>query len=200
MKKLLTLAIFIFILANVSAQNADQKWGISIFGGKTEYVGDFGNGFFDWDPWVYGHIGVSGNRYLNSSFDLNLQLETGSYGYWESSTSNFYAKKTDGALLLRYKFNNGYAIKEDALVAPFLTAGFGFASFAAEEDELRTKTDDWDAFVTLGGGFRFQVDPRFSFEYQFLYNFTNGDERDLNTTDEMNDRFLSHSLGIIFNL
>ena len=188
MKKLLTLAIFIFILANVSAQNADQKWGISIFGGKTEYVGDLGNGFFDWDPWVYGHIGVSGNRYLKS------------YGYWESSTSNFYAKKTDGALLLRYKFNNGYAIKEEALVAPFLTAGFGFASFAAEEDELRTKTDDWDAFVTLGGGFRFQVDPRFSLEYQFLYNFTNGDERDLNTTDDMNDRFLSHSLGIIFNL
>lgn len=200
MKKLLTLAISIFILANVSGQNADLKWGISLFGGKTEYVGDLGNGFLDWDPWVYGHFGVSFNRYVNPSFDLNLQVETGSYGYWESSTSNFFAKKTDGTMLLRYKFNNGYALKEEALVAPFLAAGFGFASFAAEEDEIRTVTDDWDAFVTLGGGFRFNVDPRYSFEYQFLYNFTNGDRRDMNMTDDLNDRFISHSLGIIFNL
>lgn len=200
MKKLLTLAISILILANVSGQNAEQKWAVSLFGGKTEYVGDLGNGFFDWDPWVYGHFGLSVNRYVNPSFDLNLQFETGSYGYWESSTSNFFAKKTDGALLLRYKFNNGYALKEEALVAPFLTTGFGFASFAAEEDEIRTVTDDWDAFVTLGGGVRFNVDPRFSFEYQFLYNFTNSDVRDLSTTDEYNDRFISHSIGIIINL
>ncbi|HUW91598.1 MAG TPA: hypothetical protein VMV74_00420, partial [Bacteroidales bacterium] len=153
----------------------------------------------DFDPFVYGHVGVAVSHYLNPSIDLSLQAEFGSYGFWESSTVNFFAKKTDAALIVKYKLNNGYLIKEDAFIAPFLTAGFGFVSFAAEKTKTRTRVDDWDAFIPIGGGIRFNVLPQMALQYQILYNMTNGDVRDLNVTDKKNDRFISHSIGIILN-
>jgi len=188
------------MLVQASGQNADQKWAIGLFGGKTEYVGELGNGFMLFEPYVYGHAGLAVNRYLNPSFDLSLQAGHGTYGFWESPTVNFMAKKTDAAMLLKYKLNNGYFIKEDAVIAPFLAAGFGFASFAAEKDQIRTRVDDWDAFIPLGGGLRFNVLPQLALQYQILYNFTNGDVRDLDKTDTKNDRFISQSIGIIINI
>lgn len=200
MKKLFSLFFLVIMLGEASGQNADQKWGIGLFGGKTEYVGELGNGFMIFDPFVYGHAGLAINRYLNPSFDLSLQGEYGSYGFYESSLVNFMAKKTDAAMLLKYKLNNGFFFKEDAVIAPFLATGVGFASFAAEKDQTRTRVDDWDAFIPLGGGIRFNVLPQLALQYQILYNFTNGDTRDLNTTDKKNDRFISHSIGIIINI
>lgn len=200
MKKLFSLFFLVIMLAQASGQNADQKWAIGLFGGKTEYIGELGNGFMLFEPFVYGHAGLAVNRYLNPSFDISLQAEHGTYGFWQSPTVNFMAKKTDAALLLKYKLNNGYFINEDAVIAPYLAAGVGFASFAAEQDQTRTRVDDWDAFIPLGGGISFNVLPQLALQYQILYNFTNGDVRDLDKTDTKNDRFISQSLGIILTI
>lgn len=196
MKKLLSVIFLTLLVAGVSAQNPDQKWSLGFFGGKTVYIGDLGSGINEWDPF-YFHGAAQLSRYLCPSFDLALHAEYGAYGYYESSASNFLADKTDGALLLRYKLNNGYLLKEDALIAPFLTGGFGFASFAGEPG--RTRVDGWDAIIPLGGGVRINITPGFALQYQALYNFTGGDYRDLEIEPEKNDHFLSHAVGLVFS-
>jgi outer membrane protein OmpA-like peptidoglycan-associated protein len=181
------------LITAVYGQNADQKWSAGLFGGKTVYVGDLGSGFNVWDPY-YCHGAFQLGRYLSPSFDLGLQFEYGAYGFYGSQTRNFLADKTDGALLLRYKLNNGYLLDEDVVIAPFLAGGFGFASFAGE----KTMVDDWDAFIPLGGGIKVNITPRLALQYQMLYNFTNGDTRDMLVRPEKDDHFISHSVGIVF--
>lgn len=197
MKKLITSLVLGLMLLNASAQNPDQKWSLSLFGGKTEYFGELGSGFAVFEPWVYGHWGVALGRYINPSFDFNLQFENGHFGFWNNEIVNFFAKKTDGALMLKYKFNNGYLLKEDAVLAPFLTAGIGAAGYNGETS--RTNPVGLDAIVPLGGGLRLNITPQLGIQYQVLYNLTSGDNRDLNTTDSRKDRFLSHSLGLILS-
>ena len=196
MKNIFTLLFLVVFLSDASGQSAGQKWTIGLFGGKTEYKGDLGSGIFDINPF-YGHAGLSLNRCLNNSFDAGLQIEHGSYGFFKSTTANFLSHKTDGSLLFMYKLNNGYIIKEDAIVAPFLAAGIGFAGFTGKAS--RTKSGNLDAFIPLGGGFKMNITPDFAIQYLVFYNLTNGDTRDLDKGDRKNDKFLSHSVGLVFS-
>ncbi len=193
MRKLLTLLLLVTVLAGVSGQNSDNKWALGLYIGKTEYQGDLGSGILKYKPF-YGFGAVSLNRYLNPSFDFVILGELGNYGF-ENKTNSFQSRKFDGSVMLKYKFNNGYILPEDALVAPFLTAGPGLACFKGSNTVEREK----DAILPVGGGIKVNVTPDVSLQYQFLYNFTNGDNRDLVEAD-VDDRFASHSIGAIVNL
>lgn len=193
MKKFFLLLVSAMMLINASGQNADKKWAIGLFGGKTEYKGDLGNGFFKYQPF-YALGGLSLNHYLNPSFDLGLQGETGDYGFMNTGVSSFLARKTDVSLLMRYKLNNGYIFKEDAVIAPYLAAGFGLAGFSGS----RTKAGELDALIPVGGGVKINITPGVALQLQTLYNFTNMDNRDL-AEGGRNDRFFAHTLGIIFS-
>lgn len=195
MRKLLSMIFLTLLFTGAFGQNSDQKWSLGLFGGKTVYVGDLGSGFNVWDPF-YFHGALQIGRYLNPSFDLALQAEHGAYGFYASPTRSFLSDKTDGALLLKYKLNNGYLLDEDVVIAPFLAGGFGFASFAG--DPGRTRVDDWDAIIPLGGGIKVNITPRFALQYQVLYNFTNGDYRDMKEVPEKDDHFISHAVGLVF--
>lgn len=195
MKKLSTLVFMTLLVTGVFGQNSDQKWSLGFFGGKTSYTGDLGNAMKYWNPF-YFHGALQVGRYLNPSLDLAFQLEHGAYGYYKNASQNFLSAKTDGAALVKYKLNNGYIFKEDAVIAPFLAAGAGFASFAGEPGDIRV--DGWDAIIPLGGGVKVNITPRFAVQYQVLYNFTNGDYRDMDETPKRDDRFLSQSVGLVF--
>lgn len=181
------------MLSDAFGQNADQKWSIGLFGGKTEYKGDIGNGFFKYQPF-YQLGGLAINHYLNPSFDIGIQGETGAYGFMKPYVRSFLSDKTDGSLLLRYKLNNGYIFKEDAIIAPYLTGGFGFAGFSGS----RTKEGELDGILPLGGGIKVNLSHTVALQYQLLYNLTNGDNRDLVVAGK-NDKFIAHTLGLIFS-
>ena len=74
---------------------------------------------------------------------------------------------------LRYKFNNGYMLKENALVSPFISTGYGYNKFKQVQDgytnEFRANT------YSLGTGFRLNSRGKLSMEYQSSYhkNFDN---------------------------
>ena len=194
MKKLITLMLFTLIFSAAFAQNSQHKWAIGLYGGKTVYNGDLGNGFLDFNPF-YALGGISIDRYLNPSIDLGIQAEYGDYGYWKDPTINFLSTKTDGYLLLKYKFSNGYIFKEDAIVSPFLAAGVGMASYSGD----RTVGNSVDLTLPVGLGIKLNFTKWLAFQYQFMYNFTNGDKRDNNTTGSRNDGFASNSVALIFS-
>lgn len=201
MKKILILLALTSFVLTAGAQTPDKKWSMGLLVGKTEYTGDRGNGFLDFVP-HYASLGLSFNRYLTPSFDLGLQGQLGDYGYFENFDQQFLARKIDGILLLKYKFNNGYLLKEKSFFAPYLAAGAGVANFSAGR-ELAGFTGErtipgTDGIFPIGGGLKLNILPVLALEYQLLYNFTTSDERDMITSGG-NDKFFTHSVGVVFN-
>jgi outer membrane protein OmpA-like peptidoglycan-associated protein len=193
MRKLLTFLFVMAALSRVSGQDEDNKWALGLLVGKTEYQGDLGSGILKFKPF-YGSGAISLHRYLNPSLDLGFLGEVGNLGF-SNKTLSFQARKTDLSVLLKYKFDNGYMLPEDSRVSPFLTAGVGFAGFGG----TNTVAGELDAFLPVGGGIQVVISPGVALQYQFLYNFTNGDNRDLVTADR-DDRFATHSVGVILTL
>ena len=197
MRKTLTLILLlVFGLITVNAQNAEKKWALGLFGGKTEYNGDFGNGFLEFGDNTYGFGGVSISRYLCKALDLKIQTTYGLYGYKKNTLQSFKGKKFDANLLMVYKLNNGYFLKEKAKLAPFAAAGFGLANnWSYSGSKIK---GGYDMLYTLGAGLNFNILEDFALQYQLLYNFTNKDERDF-WEAKNNDNFIAHSFGFVFS-
>jgi OmpA-OmpF porin, OOP family len=193
MKKIYTLLILIIMISTAFGQNRNHKTAIGLIGGKTVYNGDLGNGFLDFNPF-YATGGISIDRWLNPSLDLGIQASYGDYGYFEGEATKFLATKTDGFFLLKYKFNNGYMFKENALIAPYLTGGIGMATYSGS----RTNDQGVDLVIPAGVGVKLNFTKWLALQYQFLYFFTNGDKRDLVDRDR-NDGYASNTLGLIFS-
>lgn len=213
MKKLFTFLLIVNTFMVVYGQNADNKWALGLFGGKTEYNGDFGNGLFKFDKAFYGFAGLSFDRYLCKSFDLGIQGTSGSYGIYRESkydnkitkivppgynhntNFNFSGNKMDLDLLLRYKLNNGYIFKEKCLLSPFIAVGAGVSLYSGD---YIYNEEDMDILIPVGGGIKINFLENVALQYQFLYNFTTYDKRDYYNS-EYNDNFASHNLGLVFS-
>ncbi len=199
MKKLITLMLFINILIIANGQNADRKWGLGIFGGKTEYNGDLGNGIVNFDQDFNAFGGLSISRYLNKSFDVTIQGTFGAYGYKKDELLKFKGNKTDGNLLIIYKLYNGYLFSEKSILGLYLAGGAGIdQTWNNNETGISIKYGN-DILYTLGGGLKINFTDWIALQYQFLYNFTNKDDKD-HFIDNGNDAFAAHSLGLAFSL
>ncbi len=196
MKRITHLFVVLMLLfAFANAQTSEKKWALGLYGGKNEYNGDLGNAVFNFNKAFYGFGGISLSRYLNPSFNLGLQGNYGTYGYYkDSETRNLLGKKTEGILFLDYKFNNGYILKEEAKLAPFLSAGAGIAGY--EGDRIIGGGNDF--IFPVGAGLKYQISDAFGIQYKFTCNFTNEDKRDY-VVEDNNDRFAEQTLGIIFS-
>lgn len=128
-KTLLLGAVMFLGICSLNAQNADNKWGFGAHFGVMEYNGDYSNQFYSFKQGYA--VGASVARYLNPSFDVMLHFfydqahggDDGRFGLapWLDFKSDMYNLN----LLAKYKFNNGYILKETAIVAPYLLGGIG---------------------------------------------------------------------------
>jgi outer membrane protein OmpA-like peptidoglycan-associated protein len=198
MKKFFTFLLLISLTISVNAQNADRKWGFGIFGGKTEYNGDLGNGFLEYGSDFSGFGGISLSRYISKSFDVKLQGTFGNYAYTKTKLLKFIGRKADGNLLFAYKLNNGYIFKENAILAPYLAVGGGMANMWNYPESGGSINGGYDYLYTAGLGLNCNLTDWVALQYQFLYNFTNNDNRD-KLISQKNDNFMAHSLGLVFS-
>lgn len=175
------------------AQTFEKRWAIGVYGGKTEYNGDWGKALFDFSKAFYPNVGISLSRYLNSSFDLTVFGNYGEYGYRKDAVSGFFGHKTEASLLLSYKLANGYILNENVVIAPYLIAGGGFAHYAGDRI-----WNGRDYILPLGAGLRINLSKRVALQYQLLYTLTDQDKRDgYNRRD--NDNYATHTFGFVFN-
>lgn len=167
----------------VSAQTADNKIAVGLNFVKNEYNGDYGSGIFNFNnPW-YSAGGLSLSAYLSPSFDLGLQGSSGNYGHFVTAINQFEGSKFDASLFTHYKLNNGYILKEDAKLSPFISLGIGFASYNTNNSASPWPTiikDKADFIIPLGAGLKYQFNNWLAIQYQYLYNFTNSDVHDQN--------------------
>lgn len=183
MKKLFLLSTLILstLGGSVFGQVDFSKWSIGAFPSLLQYHNTEGNEFFDLDNSSLGiDLGVGYD--LNSSFMVEGHFMGGKLDYAPSDSA---AKTFDSDIFtlnaqLHYMFDNGYILKEDACVAPFLFAGIG---------GIRSK-EGFGAVVPLGGGLKFRIDDLFSIQLRSSYN--------LATRDEYN--YLQHTLGFVWKL
>ena len=180
----------------LSGQNAEKKWAIGLHGGTNEHRGELGSDFLK-SPF-YANGGISLGRYICPSFNVGLQGTLGEMGLWADNYNNYLTKKLDAALMFSYKFNNGYIIKEDAMFAPYLTLGAGLAHYS---DSRGFGSTGNDFIVPLGFGLKVNITDWAAVQYQFLYNFTNHDDRDVLavTQDKGNDGYFLQTVGVVFS-
>jgi OmpA-OmpF porin, OOP family len=210
-----------FLTSN--AQNSTQKWGLGLQGGVHNYRGDLGNGLFTkYKAGTAFFGGLSLNRYLNPSFDAGLGVNYGGLKYrnqennsllpitggnLDVSGQSFKTSLLDYSLGLRYKFNNGYILKEEAKIKPFIGAGVGMAHSLNPVSTLLAGTETKGANLTrfnlpVSAGFNFALTDRLNLLAQASYNFIASDRVDAVTTEtkNMSDKFLAYGLGLTYAL
>lgn len=183
MKNLLltTIAALLLLGGGAKAQTDMSKWSVGIFPSMLQYQNTNGSEFFKIKPSSFGvDLGVG--------YDLNSSLMA--EGHFMGAGLDFSPEDSAGSALntevfdfnaqLHYKFNNGYILKEEARVSPFLFAGAGV---------IRSK-EGTGAVIPLGGGINFRVDEIFSIQWRTAYKLT--------TREEYN--FFQHMLGFVWHL
>lgn len=217
MKKILLIA-FVVSTQIGNAQTADSKYAVGLNFIKNEYNGDYGNGVFDFNKPGHFGLGLFMSRYLSPSFDMGIQFSSGSYGYFEDTDNNFVGGKFDLSLFTHYKLNNGYMLKADSKLSPFVSLGFGFANYFTTNSATpfpTIVTNGADFVLPLGAGFKFQLTNSIAIQYQYLYNLTNSDVHDQNRSGGVintvfgtsahplfkagNDAFGQHAISFVIN-
>lgn len=212
------LLTLITLYTNLLGQTRQHPWSIGIHIGKTENNGDLGDASFDWSKAFYINGGIRLERYVSPSFDFTAQLNAGELGYWRSKDSitylngrylgNFYGNHYNGFLGLRYKFNNGYILKENARIAPFLFIGLGISHLYGPRiwDYFLQKNTSYsagfahDMIFPSGIGINVAIDKkeRWKAYWQTAFSYTDHDSRD-GITIRNNDGFMQHQIGVSYN-
>ena len=216
-----------FVIASqfASAQTADYRFSVGLNVLRTEYNGDYGSALFDFQQNMNIGLGLSLGYYVNPSFDFGLQTSYGKYGYFENALNNFHGQKFDASIYSHYKLNNGYLLSKESRIAPFISLGFGVATYGIDPRVDKSGVDPTvkpsiivkgvDLIVPVGLGLKYQVTNQFAIQYQYLYNFTSSDVHDQNRSGGVvntvfgtaahpysmpgNDAYGQHVFSLIFN-
>lgn len=183
MKKLsLILAALFLMLANPTKAQTDlSKWSIGVFPSILQYQNTDGNEFFKIKPATFA-VDLGVGYKLNSSLLVEAHVMGGTLDF-EPNDSSGKTLQTDLFDLtgqLQYKFNNGYILREDFPVSPFVFAGAGVVR----------SSEGTGAVLPIGLGINFRFDEMFSMQWRSAYKYT--------THDEYN--FFQHSVGFVWHI
>jgi len=205
MKKILfivSLTSTIFI----NAQTSNHAWGIGLNLGTKDYRGDGGSGILFND--VNLNPGLRIARYLSPSFDMGLSGSFGRYDFTNTakdSSNNllpgFRTTAWDANINMRYKFNNGYILKENSLFQPFVTVGMGYANFMNRKTAYNNSNiKEGGINIPLGVGLNVKMNKRWAVSLMSTYNFNNVDKYDnLSDIKRNNDKYLHTSIGVVYH-
>ena len=193
--KVAAVALLAISTFSVNAQNATHRWGIGLHYSLFDYGNDFktknGEKYFNFDRMDQG-AKISISRYLNRSLDLRLSGSIGEISGSNMVEGNSQTYLQYGAdLTLRYKFNNGYLLKESFPVAPYIVGGLGLANMGFFPGGTQP-------VFNTGGGINFQLEKNVALQVQSVIH---------NSTDELFGRtekpafqdFFQHSIGLVFS-
>lgn len=170
---------------------------LGVFGNVSEYDGDYTNktNMFKFN-YNQPRFGVYLSEYLNPSFTVEQRLQLFTVDYKPKNTTDFSADFASLNLNFRYNFANGYILKQESRVNPFLLAGIGGVNITS------SKLNKAENAINLqtGGGIIVSVNDRVGIELSSMVNWVQNDVWDgYGGTDNFNDIALVHSIGIVFN-
>jgi OmpA-OmpF porin, OOP family len=202
---ILLLLGVIFMTSIANAQNADKKWAVGLYFNFNDYKGDIANDFWEFGNTEPGIGSATLGRYLNSSFDAVLRV---SYFNVESdgALGNFDDWMFNTNLNLKYKFNNGYLLKEDAAISPFLVGGFGYTNMNAKGQFLGSnfekKYDNVNFYYAAGLNIRIDDKWSIALESGIFYPLNDkydGFKNKTRDTEAYHDKFMHNTIGVIYS-
>ncbi len=210
----------IFLFFNAFSQTREHPWAFGLHFGKTENNGDLGDASFDWEKAFYMNGGIKLSRYISRSFDFTAHINAGELGYWRSGDTitylggryvgNFYGNHYNGFIALRYKFNNGYLLREDARIAPYLFLGLGLShlygprvwDFFYQKQKAYSAEFAHDMIIPSGIGMMVRLDSRekarWHAYWQTSFSYSDHDSRD-GISIRNNDGYMLHQIGVSYN-
>jgi OmpA-OmpF porin, OOP family len=205
---LLGIIFFIFFqnftfLNSYSQQN--NKYIIQIDYGSINYIGELGNQLFKTDEWqgIYG-MGISYS--LNSSINVGLR---GTYSFLDVTGPNTFdysmkANITAFVTTLEYKFANGYLLKNNAFIQPYIRGGTGLILGNTWGKSMDLKGDDYkiDLFnwgFTIDAGIRFNITKNISTQFEIGNISLVAEGIDGATIDPSKDYLITYRAGLSYS-
>ncbi|WP_311136260.1 outer membrane beta-barrel protein [Hymenobacter cellulosivorans] len=201
------IAIALVLLAcppAAQAQTAERRTGLGLVANGLQYQGDFGSDYWKLDNTRIAP-GLMINQYLGKGLDLNSQLFYGELTGRRSPDTHFTTTLINVNLGFKLKLNNGWALKENSFIQPYLLAapGFTYASRAGQFGGSRIDLDKGYLDLFAAAGISLRLGPGVSLfvqSGQHLPLNANLDGTVEQATPRWADRFLQHSVGLTFNL
>ena len=203
--RLLVLPLALAVVPHLSqAQSADRKTSIGLNVSALQYKGNYGSDYWNFSSNRYAP-GLAINQYLGKGLDANLQAFYGELKGSRSTSTYFATNLVNVNLGLKFKLNNGWALKEDAFIQPYLLAAPGWTYTSREGFFEGARIDQDKSYFDLfaAAGINFRLGETVNLFVQtgqhapYYANFDGNQNRDDNGWD---DRFLQHTVGLNFNL
>ena len=213
MKNLLSIGLALLSLA-ATAQTKNNRLGVAAGGGQQFYKGDLGNGLKgEKDGTRRGTFIFQASYYVNPSFDAGLFGAVGDLGYCQydevSQTpvdesqqcpgcgervglGNLSCRIAAGGAFVKYKFNNGYLLKENSMRQPYILAG-GALNHAMDRMKMNCVAPGNYFTLNGGAGVRYYVTKRIHLNYQLAAGYFTNDGIDF-MSHGSNDMYIQNTL------
>lgn len=192
-------------------QSKAKKTALGLNVGITEYAGDVKFGFYTFQD-ISPSVGITVDRYLNKSFNSQIAISTGKFaGDDDVAIKSFETFFIDFGVNLKYKFNNGYILKEESKLAPYVWTGIGFIDYKAENtsgllnnpgDILPDNTKEAAFRYPIGLGVAYALNTSWAVNFQGSWTKPASDELDnwnINKPQDRNDRLMMYQLGVAYS-
>ncbi|MEJ1240837.1 OmpA family protein [Chryseolinea sp. T2] len=183
-----------------------QGTSVGIYATLSEYDGDLNGNKHQFYQFKTNKVGaaISFQQYINPSFNIVEKLSFNQLRYQSDDHQTGFDGDFYGLnVKLKYKFNNGYIFKENAVVAPFLVAGGGVQYVFTDQYNGVNSGPIMDGGlignVAAGAGILFQLNERLGIEVGSTLNMPLDDTWD-DVDNGYDDFYLQHNAGLVFKL
>jgi len=156
-------------------QTAEQRFGIGAHMGISDYYGDLNAEFFDIGKTARNQGGLTFSYYLTPMFDVAASCTYGAFGYDQAFGPSFGANLFQANGQARFKFHNGFILKEDSKIQPYIFVGAGIADYANvsifTDVEFNTLAQT-DFTLNAGVGATYMIFNNWGLNYTLLYGHT----------------------------
>ena len=228
MKKLLFSASFLLIVASISSQTKNHKFGFTVGTHIQQYNGNLGNSFFKFNTVCFAGVNTSFSYYLNKSFDASIGASIGDFGYCQTAADanriialedrcpgckdrlgmgELRSRMIAGNIALRYKFNNGFILKENSKISPYVYLGVGI-NHLGDIMKRECVSVGYHFSVNGGVGIKYNINERLNVGINLGFGCFTNDKAYLTTEDPDDDKkvagkkdmYLQNSFFIGINL
>jgi hypothetical protein len=189
MKKNLLIAAFIVFTISAIGQNQNNKFGITAGAFIQHYNGNLGNSFFKFKTICFGGGTASVGMYLNKSFDVNLGVSICDFGYGQTESDrkriisesqqcpgcddilgmgNLQARMVAGNIAIKYKFTNGYLLKENSKFSSNIFLGMGINNLTDNMGRNCVNTGNHFT-INSGLGITYNITERLNIGYNLAF-------------------------------
>ena len=228
-------AALVLVAFTSNAQNKNKKIGIEGGAYLQQYNGNLGNSFFKFSETSFGGGSLNVGLYLNKSFDANIGGSIGHFGYCQTAEDKkrvvaleyrcpgctnqlgmgeLRSMMISGNTAIKYKFANGYILKEDSKIAPYIYAGVGM-NYLSDVMKRNCVNVGNHFTINAGAGVKYNITERLNIGYNLgvgcfmtkkVY-YTNAiaentevekDEDDIKM-EKRKDFYMQHALTLGFN-